>query len=156
HAAPQHAQRACPEGDHVLTVDGDAPRVGLDQPEDGPPHRGLAAPRLAHEPQGLAGRDRERNVVHGAYDGARPAEAEQPALAWKVLDESLHLHERGGHGCGVRRRGSVRSQQRTVCAPGSPAPPASSTGESLTAVRSWGWQSSAIANITCGRKPPRM
>ena len=128
HAAPQRAQRACPERDHVLAVDRDAPGVGLDQSEDRPPHGGLAAARFAHEPQRLSGCDRERHVVHRAHDGTRRAEPEQPALARKVLDESPHVHERRRHGCGVRRRGSVSSQQRTVWVPGSAPPPASSRG----------------------------
>src|SRR5213076_2801740 len=151
-------QRARPEGDHVLTVDRDAPCVGLDQPEDRPPHGGLAAPRFAHEPQRLAGRDRKRHIVHCTNHGARPAKPEQPALAREVLDEPLHIHERGRHECGVRRRGSVRSQQRTVWVPGSPPPPASSRGGASARQRSQaygqrGWNrhpsGHAVAAGTC-------
>src|SRR2546428_3612195 len=53
-----------------------------------------------------------------------------------VLDESPHVHERRRHGCGVRRRGSVSSQQRTVWVPGSAPPPASSRDRKSTRLNS--------------------
>src|SRR5256886_10036836 len=114
----------------------DAPGVGLDQSQDRTPHGGLAAARFAKEPQRLSGCDRERHVVHRAHDGTRGAEPEQPALAREVLDESPHVHERRRHECGVRRRGSVSSQQRTVWVPGSAPPPASSRGGASARQRS--------------------
>ena len=59
HAAPQRAQLPRPEGEDLPAVDHDLPGRGLLQPQDRPADRGLAAPRLAHEPQRLSGRDRE-------------------------------------------------------------------------------------------------
>jgi len=135
HAPPQRAQLAPPERQHVQAVDHHPARVGLDQPEDAPSHRGFSATRFTHQAERLAGHDRERDVVHGSDRGARASHPEVAALAGKVLDQPLHVDERGGgrrHGTGraVRRCGSVRSQQRTEWMPGSPVLASSSGGSS--------------------------
>ena len=140
HAAPQRAQLSPAQRQHVQPVDRHSPRVGLDQPEDGPSYRGLAASRLAHQAERLAGRDCEGDVVHGPDHGVRASQPEESALAGEVLDQPLHLDERGGGrrhgrearggGRAVRRCGSVRSQQRTVCVPGSPLLASSRGGSS--------------------------
>jgi hypothetical protein len=130
HAAAQRAQRAGVERQHVLAIEGHAAGVRLDQPEDSAAHGGLAAPRLAHEPERLPRGYCERYAVHGAHRGVRPAQAEQPALAAKVLDEPVDLDQWGRHARAVRRAGSVSSQQRTVWVPGSPVLASSNGGSS--------------------------
>src|SRR5229473_2372535 len=134
HPPPQGAELAWPKRQHVLAVERDAAGVGLDQAEDHAPHRGLAAARFTHEPEGLARPDGERYAVHGPDRRPRPPQPQERARSGKVLDEPLHVDQRRGggrrHGRGIRRRGSVRSQQRTVWAPGSPVPASSSGGSS--------------------------
>src|SRR6266852_1439004 len=134
HPPPQSAELAWPKRQHVLAVERDAAGVGLDQAEDHAPHRGLAAARFTHEPEGLARPDGERYAVHGPDRRPRPPQPQERARSGKVLDEPLHVDQRRGggrrHGRGIRRRGSVRSQQRTVWAPGSPVPASSSGGSS--------------------------
>src|SRR5262249_6171017 len=59
------------EARDVMAVEPDGPSRRLDQAHDGAPHRGLAAARLADEPQRLAGADREAHAVHGVDDAGR-------------------------------------------------------------------------------------
>src|SRR5436305_1702750 len=149
HSASQRAQGPRPEGDHVLTVDRDAPRVGLDQPEDGPPDGGLAAPRLAHEPQRLAGRDRERDVVDGAHHGARPAEPAPRAVARAALPATtprswvISMTAMPSSACS-------RSSSSRICA----WIVTSSAVVGSSAMSSFGWHTSAIPIITRWRMPP--
>src|SRR5215813_6839980 len=58
--------------------------------------RGLAAARLADYAEGLAGVDREGDVVYGAND--RHLSREQAALHREVLHEVLGFEDRSGHG----------------------------------------------------------
>ena len=137
HAAPQRPQLARAERQHLHPVERHAARVRLDEPEDGTPHRRLAASRLAHQAERLARLDRERHPVHGAHRATRAAQPEQRPGSGEVLHETVDLDEPCArcHARRSRRWGSVRSQQRTVWAPASP-PGASSSGGSSLAQRS--------------------
>ena len=82
----------------VLAVEADRARGGVDEAQQQPPDRRLAAAGLADEPERLAAADVEAHVVDGLDLGDRPLQ--DPALHREMLDEVAHLDE----GCRVRAR----------------------------------------------------
>jgi len=94
HEAAQGSQLASPQGHDIRPAERDPSRIRLDQPQDCAPHRRFAAPRLAHEAQGLSRRDRERHAVHGMHGPAGAPQPEQRPLAGEALDEAFDLDER--------------------------------------------------------------
>ena len=137
HAAAQGAQLPGRQREHVAAFEQRGAARRLRQPQQGPRDGGFSAPRLAHEPQRLPRRDRERHAVDGPHHALRLAQAEPCALAGIVLDEIADVDERGGrvHGAGRRRCGSTTSQQRAVW----PGVPASSSGGSSRRHLSHAW-----------------
>ena len=85
HAAPVRLERGPLEARDVHPVEDDRPRRRLDEAEQQPPDRRLAAPGLPDEAERLAPPDLEAHAVD------RPDEAhralQQPALDREVLDE---------------------------------------------------------------------
>ena len=71
------------------------------QLQDRPPRRGLAAPRLPHQPQRLAGEEVEGHVTDGLH---LPGHASQQCLAAdrEMLDQVVHRHDGAAN---ARRRG---------------------------------------------------
>ena len=63
HDAEPRAQLAQPHAPHVEAVDADAPRLGLDEPQQRRHQRRLAAARAPHDARVLARRERERDVA---------------------------------------------------------------------------------------------
>ena len=74
------------------------PDGGVDEAQQQPPDRRLAAARLADEPERLAAPDVEAHVVDGLDVGDRPLQ--DPALHREMLDQVAHLDE----GCRARAR----------------------------------------------------
>ena len=72
HALPGGPELPRGQCDQVTALEADMPGAGLDQSQDEPACRGLAAARLAHQAQRLSARDREAHAVDGARsrDGA--------------------------------------------------------------------------------------
>ncbi len=66
HPAPQRSQLALAQRGDIATVEHDPPGRRLVEPEDRPTDGRLAAARFAHEPEGLAAADRQRDVVDSA------------------------------------------------------------------------------------------
>src|SRR5439155_23045983 len=66
HAPPQRLEVALAEAGDVLAVEDDAARGRPVQPEQRPADSGLAAARLADEPERLAAANLEAEVVHRA------------------------------------------------------------------------------------------
>src|SRR5690348_17037085 len=92
HPSAQCAKLALAERRDVPAVEDDLPRRRLVQAEEGPPDRGLAAARLAHQPEGLAPPDHEADVVDGAHV-ADVAVEEDPRLDRKPDPELLDLDQ---------------------------------------------------------------
>ena len=74
------------------------PERGHQHAHDGLRRRRLAAARLAHERDELAGGDRQRDAVDGAHDALLAARerADEAARQRVVHDEVAHLQERRG------------------------------------------------------------
>src|SRR5262249_23590478 len=87
HLAPHFAHLAAVEPRHVPPVEDDLPGRRLDQLDDRPRERRLAAPGLADEPERLSRRDREVDAVDGVDLPDRPLE--QPGADREVLDQVL-------------------------------------------------------------------
>ncbi len=83
HLAPECAQRARAQREHVRTGVVHGARRGFDQSENRATGGGLAASRLPHERKRLALGDVERHAVHGAHLAAHAAE--DPALDREVF-----------------------------------------------------------------------
>ena len=92
HVSPEVAERPLVESRHVLTLEGDLARGRLDEAEDAAASGGLAAARLAHQPQRLALEDAERHVIDGV--DARDLSGEEPTPDREVLLEVLDLEQR--------------------------------------------------------------
>ena len=75
-----------------LAVEPDRARRRLDEPQQQPPDRRLAAARFADEAERLAARDLEAHAVDRLDDGDRPLQ--DPAADREVLDEVADLDER--------------------------------------------------------------
>ena len=103
--APHRLERALRLSRHDLARDGDRAGRRLDQAQDGAPERGLARAELADQPQHLAGRDGERDVVDRLQ--LRP-----PPARDQVADEAAGLRERLRHAADVDDRRCVRSGRR--------------------------------------------
>src|SRR5476649_936159 len=84
-----------------IAVEHDAAEVGLDQPDQKARHRRLAAAGLAHDAQGLALGDGEREVVDGAYHLGRTAK--DTARDRKVLAQASSQQQRLGRPTAVGR-----------------------------------------------------
>src|SRR5262249_23006227 len=82
----ERAQLALRQRLDRLAVEEDLPRRRIGEAQDGAAERRLAAARLADEPEGLAGRDREVDAVDRLDRGA-------PAVR-EVLREAADLDER--------------------------------------------------------------
>ena len=108
--APHVTGRQLPQ---VPTLEQDPAGGRLDQANDGPSQRGLAAPGLADQTQGLAGPDREVDAVHGVYVGDRALHDagpdREPGLHPLQLEEGLVL--------GGRRRRLGRHLRAHAVAP---------------------------------------
>jgi hypothetical protein len=105
--AAQGAQRRAGGCAHVLAAIDDLARVGLDQPQDRPARRRLAAAGLADDAEGLARADLEADAVdraHGHGGGAR-----QAAAGGEVLAQAAHGEDGVGHS--PRSFGSVASRR---------------------------------------------
>ena len=92
HPAPVRLQLRALERRDVPAVEVDRARRRLDEPQQQPPDRRLAAARFADEPQRLAARDLEADAVDRLDDGDRPLQ--DPAADREVLDEIADLDER--------------------------------------------------------------
>src|SRR4029077_5279779 len=103
HVAAQSPQRLAVEAGDIGALEPDLAGTGLDQPQDAAAGRRLAAARLAHQPERLAGGDVKAHAVDGmdALDLAR----EYPALHREVLAQVAHRQERIG----------AHSTHRTKC-----------------------------------------
>src|SRR5207244_8403137 len=71
HLLAQRPQRAAPELADRPAAKLDFPRGRFEEADDRPAERGLPAPRLAHEPEGLPFAHGQRDVVAGVYPGDR-------------------------------------------------------------------------------------
>jgi hypothetical protein len=92
---------------HVGAVVDDLPGVGLDQAQDQPAGRRLAAARLADQAERLAAADGEVDAVDRAHHRARPA-AEPQALAHReMLDQTGRLEQDRAHFAASRGAGSA-------------------------------------------------
>ena len=91
HVAPQVAHPLRREGQDVLALEPDLARGGFDEAQDAEPGGGLAAARLAHEPQGFVFPEAEGDVVHGVHHGRAPAQESPPHR--KVLDQVSHREQ---------------------------------------------------------------
>src|SRR5262245_50364748 len=96
HFLAERAQRPLVECRHVPPLERDLAGRRLDQPEDRPAGRRLAAARLAYQPERLAGHDVERHVVDRVNPGHLARE--QPAPNREVLLEVPDLEQRLRHG----------------------------------------------------------
>src|SRR5947199_2231158 len=102
HLLAERAQRALVQRGDVLALEGDLARGRLDQSQDRAAGGGLAAARLAHEPQRLARHDVERHVVDGV--DPRHLAREETAADREVLLEVLDLEEGLCHGVASQYR----------------------------------------------------
>ena len=66
HPLPQRPQLGLPATGHLLALEPDRARRRRDQPEQGPPERRLARPRLADDAEHLAATQVEADAVDGA------------------------------------------------------------------------------------------
>jgi hypothetical protein len=90
-----------------MPVEEDAAARRLDRAQDQPAGGGLAAARLADQPERLAGFDREAHAVHRVDDPARRGRRERGegiAPHREVLDEIPHLEQRAARGHRVPAR----------------------------------------------------
>ena len=96
HAATKRAQVVVREARDVDAVEGDTPRVRLDEPQDRLRGRRLAASRLPDERDHLAPRDRKRHARDRVDEPLRPAQdrAAEPARDAVADDEVVDLEER--------------------------------------------------------------
>src|SRR4029077_18517786 len=127
----------------VLALELDRPFGGLDQPQDRPAQGGLAAPRLAHQPQRLALIDIQVDAVdsldvadgsleQAATDrkvGAQPSHPQQRLPGWSYEHRTgcsvareddrgaRGFHERIRPRLTTRRPGPHRTAQRTTSLP---------------------------------------
>jgi hypothetical protein len=116
HAAAQSSHLALREAGDFTPVEQNAPRARLDQAQDEPAQRALAAAALAHETQGLAAAQIERDVVDRAHDRFRSTE-KRARLAERLADpidaqERRCLHRRRGHRAGAASSGQCRHAAR--------------------------------------------
>ena len=79
HVAPRGAQPFGGEREHVLAVEPHRPARRFDQPEQAAAGRGLAAARLANQPERLALVDAEAHIVNGRHGRAVAEEARRRA-----------------------------------------------------------------------------
>src|SRR5690606_31091363 len=82
------AKGGTPQRQPVLALEGEAAGIGLDQPGDDAADGRLAAARRADQRQGLAGRDREADIVQRDLP---------PSAAGERLPQAGGREERGGH-----------------------------------------------------------
>ena len=118
--------RAREKRQHVLPREAHRPGGRLDQPQDAPAGRRLAAPGFADQPEGLALVDAEGHVVDGAHDRAL---AKERSLSRKLLGEVAT--SRSGITLTASRmpvrppgRGGSTSQRVRCPRPGTPCRPA--------------------------------
>src|SRR5262245_27125702 len=98
HLLPERPELSLPQPCDVAAAEAQDARRGLDQTQDGAANGGLAAARLAYEPERLAGSDGEAHVVDGIDLADRAPE--QPLAHREVLFEALDLEE----GCRLSHR----------------------------------------------------
>ncbi len=108
HSPPQLPQLGPAQPKDVSTVERRATRGRLLQSQNGPPDRGLPAPRLTDQTEGLSPANLERHAIHGAYRRTRTRE-QAPALV--VLHQIGDLQQRLAHS----RMPSSISQHRARC-----------------------------------------
>ena len=101
HPAPVGPEGGAREAGDVPAVEQDRSRRGVDEPQQQPAHGGLAAARLADQPERLAAPDDEVHAVHGLDLGDRPLE--HAALDRERLGEPAQLHERRRPSAPARR-----------------------------------------------------
>jgi hypothetical protein len=92
----------------VATLDQYAPLGRLDQPQQQPAQRGLAAAGFADEGQCLTALDGEGDAIHGAHAG-RPRPNAQPAALGEGLAQIAHLDQ--GLGSGAHAAAPALTQQ---------------------------------------------
>ena len=111
HLAPQLAQRRARRATSTsLPSNSTLARRRLDEAEDRAARRRLAAARFADEAERLAGRDVERDAVHGAHR-VRSRVRRRPCLIGKCFARSRT------ESSGARRRVAVDEAWRCVTAP---------------------------------------
>ncbi len=119
HPAPERLERRSPQRADLLAIKGDRPAGGIEEAQQEPADRRLAAARLADEAQRLAAPNREAHVVDRLHIAA-PA-LEDSAGDREVLGQVLDLDQRpvvalrGPHR--VVPSDSWYIQQRTSCPP---------------------------------------
>jgi hypothetical protein len=82
-----------PEARDVAAAKQDGARRRLDQPQDAAAERGLPAPGFAHQAQGLAAAEIERDVGHGTHLPDRAVE-EDAGADREVLHQIAHRQDR--------------------------------------------------------------
>src|SRR5439155_4489643 len=98
HARPQRPQRAPAKFRQVAAVEQDLSACRLGHAQDRAPQRALAGARFAHQPQNLAFRDREGDIVHSAQHVVL---AQQTTADGEPLAKLAHLDQRDFRsGCG--------------------------------------------------------
>ena len=133
HLSSQRAQEPLRHPRDIRPVKRDRAGARLEQAQQGPPQRGLAAARFTHQAQGLSGEDLQVHLLHRPHRGhlARERSPQRPLLArprhlgGEVLADSGQLHERPALGVaqGRRRHGAASGAacsgkwQRTEVAP---------------------------------------
>jgi hypothetical protein len=93
--APEGPERPLVHGRDVLPLEPHLARGRLDQAEDAPSGRRLAAARLSDQPQRLARVDLEGDAVHRVDAGHLARE--EPALDREVFDQIPDAEQRLGH-----------------------------------------------------------
>jgi hypothetical protein len=102
HVAPQPLHARPGRAAHVLAAEGQAPGVGLDQAQQEPRQRRLAAAGLADDPERLGRIDVERHAVDRAHPGV--GALQHAAAQREVLAQPARLEQ--------RRPAVVRAQLR--------------------------------------------
>ena len=122
HPPPVRLEGRALDRGQVRAVEGDRARRRLDEAQQQPPDRRLAAARLADEPERLAAPDLEAHAVHGLdhADGA----LQDAAPDREVLDQVLDLDERAGSSAaavGAPRPAGQRPRSRPTSVAGAAA-----------------------------------
>ena len=92
HPPPVRLQRGALDLGDVLAIEQDGARRRVDEAQEQPSDRGLAAARLADEAERFAATDLEADAVHGLDEADLPLE--DPAVDREVLHEVLDLDQR--------------------------------------------------------------
>ena len=115
HAPPIRLQRLALQGRDVRAVEDDPPGRGVDEPQQQSADGRLAAPRLAHQAEGLAAGDLEVHAIHGAHLGHRALQHAGPD--GEGLAQSLEADQgaRGPAGAGRGPQRRALASRRSRC-----------------------------------------